>query len=135
MGPRYPLDEVKAAAAEDRVELGGKHFMDRVVPWLRSPLRVRSFAEGVLAELASGDFCGQVAYGDVVCDEYGIAISDELQTRFGIGGLVTWYVKLRLAQGRGGKTVVMASLHEPERDFDERRVGGVLKIEFELRKS
>ncbi len=135
MEPRYSLDEVKAAAAEDRVELGGKHFMDRVVPWLRSPLKVRSFAAGVLEELSPGDFLGQVAYGDVVCDEYGIAISAELQTRFGIGGLVTWYVKLRLERGRGGKTVLMASLHEPERDFDARRVGGPLKIEFELRES
>ena len=107
--------------------------MDRVVPWLRSPLEVRSFAEGVLAELTPGDFCGQVAYGDIICDEYGIAISGDLQERFGIGGLVTWYVKLRVEQRRGGKAVVVASLHEPERDFDERRIGGPLKTEFELR--
>jgi hypothetical protein len=93
VGPRYSLDDIRAAAAEDRVELG------------------------------------------VVCDEYGIAISDDLQRRFDIRGLVTWYVKLRLEQRRGGQTVVMASLHEPDRDFDERRTGGRLKIEFELRES
>ena len=135
MGPKYSLDEVKAAAAEDRIELGGKNFMDRVVPWLRSPLKVRSFAEGVLSELQAGDFCSSVTYGDVVCDEYGIAISADLQERFGIGGLVTWYLKLRLESRKGGKMVLMASLHEPERDFDERRVGGALKIQFKLRES
>ena len=109
--------------------------MDRVVPWLRSPLKVRSFAQGVLSELQTGDFCSSVSYGDVVCDEYGIAISEDLQDRFEIGGLVTWYVKLRLEARRGGKMVLMASLHEPERDFDGRRVGGPLMIQFKVRES
>jgi hypothetical protein len=54
-------------------------------------------------------------------------------TAFQIRGLVTWYVKLRLEQRRGGKTVLLASLHGAERDFDERRTGGPLRVEFKLR--
>lgn len=134
MGPKYALDDVKAAAAVDRFEFAGKRVIDRVSPWLRSPLEVRAFAAAVLQELSPGDFCGQVTYdGGIVCDEYGIAISAGLQEHFGIGGLVTWYVKLRIEQRRGGKLVVMASLHAPERDFDARRVGGRLTVKFEPR--
>ena len=133
MGPRYALEDVKAAVAEDRVEFGGKNFNDRLLPWLRTPLVARSFAREVLLELSPGDFFKSIAYGTVVCDEYGIAISESLQDSFGIQGLVTWYVKLRLEHRRGGKTVLLVSLHGAERDFDERRVGGPLKVEFELR--
>lgn len=134
MGPRYSLDDVKTAAGDDRVELGGKNFNDRLLPWLRTPLAARGFAREVLLELSPGDFYKSITYGDVVCDEYGIAISGSLQDYFGIRGLVTWYVKLRLEQRRGGKTVLLASLHGAEWNFDERRAGGPLKVEFELRK-
>lgn len=120
MGPCYSLDEVKAAASEDRVELGGKNFNDRLLPWLRTPLVARSFAREVLLELSPGDFFKSIAYGDVVCDEYGIAISKSLQRSFGIQGLVTWYVKLRLEQRRGGKTVLLASLHGKVKHGEEK---------------
>lgn len=133
MAPYYSLEEVKAAAADDRVELGGKNFNDRLLPWLGTPLAARRFARCVLSELSPGDYFKSVTYGDVICDEYGIAISEDLQDAFQIRGLVTWYVKLRLEQRRGGKTVLLASLHGAERDFDERRTGGPLRVEFKLR--
>ncbi len=133
MAPYYSLEDVKTAAGDDRVELGGKNFNDRLLPWLRTPLAARSFARSVLLELSPGDYFKSVTYGDVACDEYGIAISTDLQDAFRIRGLVTWYVKLRLEQRRGGKTVLLASLHGAERDFDERRAGGPLRVEFELR--
>ncbi len=106
--------------------------MDRLLPWLRDPFRARDFACEVVASLSPGDFCSTDKRG---MDEYGIALGDDLQSRHGVEGLVTWYVKLSLERRRDGQTVLLASLHQPERDFDERRVGGPLKVEFKRRSS
>lgn len=59
---------------------------------------------------------------------------DEVRAAAG-EGLVTWYVKLSLQRRRDGQTVLLASLHQPDRDFDDRRVGGPLKIQFQRRRT
>jgi hypothetical protein len=131
VGPRYELDQVKQAAAEGRLIPGGTNFLNRLLPYIRDPLRVRSFGCDVIAELTPSDYCDTTDYG---CDEYGIAISEDLQVRYGVEGLVTWYVKFKLERRRDGETVLLASLHEPDRDFDERRVAGPMKVQFKRRK-
>ena len=132
MTPRYDLNEVRAAASEGRLIIGGQNFLNRLLPWLRDPLLVKSFGCDVVAALTPNDYCSTTTYD---ADEYGIALSAELQGRYRIEGLVTWFVKFKLERRRDGQTVILASLHEPDRDFDERRVGGPMKIQFQRRKT
>ena len=132
MTPRHDFNEVRAAASEGRLILGGQNFLNRLLPWLRDPLLVKPFGCDVVAALVPNDYCSTTSYD---ADEYGIALSAELQRRYGVEGLVTWYVKLKLERRRDGQTVLLASLHEPERDFDERRVGGPMKIQFQRRRT
>lgn len=134
MRPHYPIQDVKAAAAAERFELGGRNLRDRLLPWLRTPLAARQFARSVLMELSEDDYLGSVAYAAGVCDEYGLAISEALQATYDIAGLVTWYVKLRLEKRRRGQFVILLSLHGAERDFGRRRAGGPLKAQFVLRR-
>ncbi len=67
-------------------------------------------------------------YGDAVHDEYGVAISPDVQRSFALEGLETWYVKFTMDEREDGSIVLMASLHEPERPLA--RVGGTLPIRF-----
>lgn len=134
VGPRFDLGEVHRAATEGRVEPGGPRYKARLLPLLGDYVRMHEFACAVLLEIGPNDFIDWDAYpsGEVV-DAYGVAISDALQERFGLEGLVTWYVKFTLDTDDDGNVVVMASLHEP--DHPLKRVGGTTPIKFSRRKT
>jgi hypothetical protein len=86
-----------------------------------------AFTEAVLLELREPDFMKTLEYEGVEHDAYGVAISRDLQRRFGIEGFETWYLKLTMDEDHGGEVLVV-SLHEPEEAL--RRSGGTLPVRF-----
>ena len=129
--PRYDLAVVRAAVADDRVEVGGRRYKERLLPYVGTYIAMRAFTKAVLLELTADDFMGSVHYGDAIHDEYGVAISEETQTTFAVEGLETWYVKFTMDERPDGGVVLVASLHEPEHPLD--RAGGTLSIRFSRR--
>jgi hypothetical protein len=125
---RFALSAVHAAAEQGRVMGGGARYRERLLPYLLEYVRMVQFTEAVLLELRDADFIRTSTYGGVDYDAYGVAISQTLQERFGLEGLVTWYVKFTMEKNDEGDLVLMASLHEPEESL--RRVGGTLPISF-----
>jgi hypothetical protein len=87
-----------------------------------------AFTESVLLELREQDFMKTLEYEGVEQDAYGVAISRDLQQRFGIEGLETWYLKLTMDEDEDGGEVLVVSLHEPEAAL--RRSGGTLPVRF-----
>jgi hypothetical protein len=122
---------VRAAVADDRVEVGGRRYKERLLPYVGTYVGMRAFTKAVLLELTDGDFMSSVRYGDATYDEYGVAISEGTQAMFGVEGLETWYVKFTMDERPDGEVVLMASLHEPERSLQ--RAGGILKVRFSRR--
>jgi hypothetical protein len=134
VGPRYDLADVHSAATEGRVAPGGRRYKERLLPFLGDYLRMYEFACAVLLELRPKDFISMEKYeSGEVADAYGVSISDALQERFGLEGLVTWYVKFALDRDDDGNVVLMASLHEP--DHPLKRIGGTIPIRFKRRNS
>jgi hypothetical protein len=129
--PRFELRLVRKAAEEDRVELGGKRFVERLSPYVHTFQEMREFTRAVLSELEPEDFMKSVQYGEAVFDSYGVAISERTQEQFSVEGLETWFVKFTLEESFEGELVVMASLHAPEAPLD--RVGGTLPVRFTRR--
>jgi hypothetical protein len=122
---------VRAAAEDDRFEVGGRRYKERLLPYVGSLVAMRAFTKAVLLELTADDFMSSVQYGDATYDEYGVAISEGVQAAFAIEGLETWYVKFTVDERHDGEVVLMASLHGPEHSL--RRVGGTLRIRFSRR--
>lgn len=134
VGPRFDLSEVHRAAAEGRVQPGGRRYKEQLLQLLGDYVRMHEFACAVLLELRADDFIDWDRYENgVEMDGYGVAISDALQARFGLEGLVTWYVKFTVDRDDDGNVVLMASLHEP--DHPLKRVGKTIPVKFSRRKS
>lgn len=130
--PRFELAAVRDAAAGGRVEGGGPRYRDRLMPLLGTYSAMHEFACAVLLELRPEDYLKPERYDDgEEMDSYGIAISQQLQERFGLEGFVTWYVKFTMDVDEEGCPVVMASLHGAE--FPLRRVGGIIDVQFARR--
>lgn len=125
---KFQLAVVHAAARRGRVRVGGPRFKDRLLPYVSEYVRMIAFTESVLLELREHDFMRTHEYGGVEYDAYGVAISPDLQQRFGIEGLETWYVKLTMDEDEDGGEVLVVSLHEPEETL--RRTGGTLPVRF-----
>ena len=125
---RFELAVVHAAARSGRVRVGGARFKARLLPYVPEYLKMLAFAESVLLELREHDFMKTHVYEGVEYDAYGVAISRDLQQRFGIEGLETWYLKLTMDEDEDGGEVLVASLHEPEEAL--RRSGGTLPVRF-----
>lgn len=132
--PKFDLAVVREAVAEGRVVSGGRRYRQRLLPLLGELTKMVEFASAVLLELHADDFMGTERYpsgGEM--DAHGIAISDDLQQRFGIEGFITWYVKFTMDTDEEGKQVLMASLHGAE--YPLQRVGGTLPVRFSRRES
>jgi hypothetical protein len=130
--PRYALPAVQEAARDGRVVGGGPRYRERLMPLLGEFTRLHDFACAVLLELQANDFIDSKRYENgLELDAYGLAISDDLQARFGLEGFVTWYVKFTLDRDDDGNQVVMASLHGAEQPLA--RVGGTLQVKFARR--
>lgn len=129
--PQFELQVVREAVQGDRVELGGRRYIERLSPYIHTFREMREFTKAVLSELKPEDFMKSADYGEAVYDAYGIALSAAAQERFSIEGLETWFVKFTLEESFEGELVVMASLHEPEGALD--RVGGTLPVRFTRR--
>lgn len=125
---RFDLGVVHAAAAAQRVRVGGQRFRERLLPYVGEYVRMVAFTQAVLLELREQDFMKTHRYEGIEHDAYGVAISDDLQKRFGVEGLVTWYVKFTLDEDDDGAEVLVVSLHEPEGSLN--RAGGVLQVQF-----
>ncbi len=125
---RFELAVVHAAAERGRVRVGGPRFKDRLLPYVPEYVQMIAFTESVLLELREHDFMRTHEYDGVEYDAYGIAISRDLQQRFGIEGLETWYLKLTMDEDDDGGEVLVVSLHEPEEAL--RRTGGTLPVRF-----
>lgn len=131
--PESPLCDVHEAAREGRVSIGGPAFRADLMLYLREYVRMTEFSEAVLLELRDDDFINSPEYEGVKFDAYGVALSKDLQKRFDIEGLETWYVKFTMAKNDDGDEVLMASLHKPKDPLA--RVGGTLPIRFTRRRS
>lgn len=116
------------AAGCGRVRGGGRRFKDRLLPYVSGFVQMIAFTESVLLEVREVDFMRTHRYEGVDYDSYGVAISQDLQSRFGIEGLETWYVKLTLDEDDDGGEVLVVSLHEPEGPL--RRIDGTLPVRF-----
>lgn len=128
---RFELQVVREAAEGDRVELGGRRYIERLSAYIHTFQAMRESTKAVLSELKPEDFMKSIQYGEALYDSYGVALSAATQERFSVEGLETWYVKFTLEESFEGELVVMASLHEPEGALD--RVGGTLPIRFTRR--
>jgi hypothetical protein len=121
----FALTDVYAAAREGRVSTGGPNYRARLLPYVGNEwLKMVEFTEAVLLELVADDFMSTQTYEGVPHDEYGISISRNLQLRFGLLGLETWYVKFTIDENQ----VLMASLHAPTGPLD--RAGGTIPVRF-----
>ncbi len=125
---KFELAVVHAAARNGRVRVGGARFKARLLPYVPEYLQMLAFTESVLLELREHDFMKTHVYEGVEYDAYGVAISRDLQQRFGIEGFETWYLKLTMDEDDEGGEVLVASLHEPEEAL--RRSGGTLPVRF-----
>jgi hypothetical protein len=125
---RFELAVVHAAARRGRVRMGGPRFKDRLLPYVTEYVQMIAFTESVLLELRELDFMKTLEYEGVGYDAYGVAISGDLQQRFGIEGLETWYVKFTVDEDDDGGEVLVVSLHEPEGALH--RSGGTLPVRF-----
>jgi hypothetical protein len=125
---RFELAVVHAAAKHGRVRVGGPRFKARLLPYVPEYIQMIAFTESVLLELRAHDFMRTLEYEGVEYDAYGVAISRDLQQRFGIEGLETWYLKLTMDEDDDGGEVLVVSLHEPEGAL--RRSGGTLPVRF-----
>jgi hypothetical protein len=123
--PRFSLEEVKEAAREDRLRLGGSRCQEHLLQVLSTLLECREFAASVAQELSEGDYSQTVEVGSDAYDEYGVRLPEALLERFGLEGRATWYVKLTLRRERGGTTLFFLSLHALERPMHRR--GGTLQ--------
>ncbi len=128
---RFDLAVVRAAVADDRFEVGGRRYKERLLPYVGTLIALRAFTRAVVLELTADDFMGSVRYGETVFDEYGVAISEQVQGAFAVEGLETWYVKFTLDERPDGEVVLMASLHGPEHPL--KRAGGTLDVRFSRR--
>ncbi len=125
---RFELAVVHAAARCGRVRVGGARFRARLLPYVQEYVQMIAFTESVLLEIREQDFMNTLEYEGVDYDAYGVAISRDLQQRFGIDGLETWYLKLTMDEDDEGGEVLVVSLHEPEAPL--RRSGGMLPVRF-----
>jgi hypothetical protein len=126
--PKFELAAVHVAAAAGRVTVGGARYRARLLPYVREYVAMLEFTQAVLLELQPEDFINSKQYEDIGYDAYGVAISDELQERFGLEGFVTWYVKFTVDRDEDGDEVIMASLHGAEEPL--KRIGGTLRVQF-----
>ena len=78
---------VHAVASKGLVRVGGSKFQDRLLPYVSEYVQMIAFTESVLLELREHDFMKTHEYDGVEYDAYGLAISPDLQQRFGIEGL------------------------------------------------
>ncbi len=130
--PRFELAAVHEAATDGRVEAGGPRYRERLLPLLGEFTKMHAFACAVLLELKANDFIETERYPKrPEMDAYGVAISQDIQERFGLEGFVTWYVKFTMDTGEDGRLVLMASLHGAE--YPLKRIGGTLPVEFSRR--
>jgi hypothetical protein len=125
---KFELAAVHAAARCGRVRVGGPRFTGRLLPYVTEYVQMIAFTESVLLELREPDYMSTLEYQGVEYDAYGVAISHDLQQRFGIEGLETWYLKLTMDEDDDGGEVLVVSLHEPEGAL--RRSGGTLPVRF-----
>lgn len=125
---RFDLAVVHEAARCGRVRVGGAGFKARLLPYVTGYVQMNAFTESVLLELREPDFMKTHEYEGVDYDAYGVAVSQDLQQRFGVEGLETWYVKFTMDEDDEGGEVLVVSLHEPEGPL--RRSGGTLPVRF-----
>ena len=125
---RFELAVVHAAARAGRVRVGGPRFKARLLPYFSEYVQMFAFTEAVLLEVREPDFMNTLVYEGVEHDAYGLAISRDLQRRFGIEGLETWYLKLTMDEDDEGGEVLVVSLHGPEEALC--RSGGTLPVRF-----
>ena len=132
--PRYPLSAVHEAARVGRVEGGGPRYLGQLMLLLGEYTKIHEFACAVLLELQPQDFIDTERYDNgMEKDAYGVAITDDLQARFGLEGFVTWYVKFNMDRDDDGNLVLMASLHGPAHPL--KRIGGTMQVKFARRTS
>ncbi len=125
---RFELAVVHAAARSGRVRVGGPRFKACLLPYVSDYVQMIAFTEAVLLELREPDFMNTREYEGVEHDAYGVAISRDLQRRFRIEGLETWYLKFTMDEDDEGGEVLVVSLHEPVEALS--RVGGTLPVRF-----
>lgn len=122
--PHHDLENIRAAAEEDRFRLGKSRCLDMLFPYLGDFLLCRQFVRAVASSLELEDFMQTVLMKDGGSwDEFGVRISDEIASEFGLQNDRTWYLKVRIVD-HSGEELFFVSFHRPEHPL--RRVGGLL---------
>lgn len=127
--PTFHCARVRAAADGVTFDPTDSRSVQILLPYLRELAKCYEFAIEVLRLLTPDDFFGVAHLDEGPHDEYAVRIPEILAKRFRLGGLRSWYVKLRLVED-DGDYVIIFSLHPLENDAF--RVGGLLKPDQHL---
>ena len=124
MAPRYPVDKVVAAAASGDLELVGRRARDIVFTYVDGFADALNFASALVASLRLEHFQETVTLEAPYKGEFDVyicALSSELITRYALENVTNWYVKLKLTESENGDSVLVVSMHPPEKPAKPRR--------------
>ncbi|MDP2274210.1 MAG: hypothetical protein Q8N23_12210 [Archangium sp.] len=124
MAPRYPVDKVIAAATNGDLDLVGSRARDIVQTYVEGFADSFSFASALVAALRLEHFQETVTLGPPYKGEFDVyicPISSELMSRYGLEHVPNWYVKLKLTENDNGDSVLVVSMHPPEKPARQRR--------------
>ena len=116
--PLYPLADIQAALDEGGVEVPHGRDLNRLLGIFETAVSVQEFAERVILELRAGCFYKvQRKDESFQYDAYGITLCDDVVERFQLTERRHWYVGVQLSRDRAGRTCLLGSIHEPDRDM------------------
>lgn len=124
MTPKHELSRVVAAAADGDLLLVGSRAREIVLNYVDGLLEADAFARGLVASLRPEHFQETVALGAPYAGEFDVYIcplTAALMAKHGLEHVATWYVKLKLAESDDGDSVLVVSMHPPERPARNRR--------------
>lgn len=123
MAPKYPLEQVQAAARDRNIEIDQARGWKLLSPLFDGLEDCLNFARDVIMELTAEDFVKTVSLpnpphaGDY--DEYGKVVSQAVLARHDVVD-TDWYLKLKLDVGQLSEGVFLVSFHPAERPLKPR---------------
>lgn len=124
MAPKYAVEKVVAAARSGAVELVGSRARDIVLQYVNGLLEAVMFAQALVGSLRLEHFQETVKLdpphaGDF--DVYICPLEPALIAKHGLEHVKDWYVKLQLIEDENGDSVLVVSMHPPEKPANPRR--------------
>lgn len=124
MAPKYAVEKVVAAAQSGAVELVGSRAREIVLQYVDGLLEAVTFAQALVGSLRVEHFQETVKleppYGGDF-DVYICPLEPALVEKHGLQHVKDWYVKLQLTEDENGDSVLVVSMHPPEKPAKRRR--------------